>query len=142
MYTEVDGKLIDTQIITIAPIGGAMKEQIISKINSMTNANEEKLLEIFEKVDMLKTMVKNEEVVTEEEVLSIAEEIDIEFGFEPNVLSDKIGAIFKVSDGSKHNIMVVLGAVYNVLGIIKIQLLKNSVLKNKRMDGVNDDTFL
>ncbi|MCT4606572.1 MAG: hypothetical protein N4A64_10805 [Marinisporobacter sp.] len=129
MYTEVDGGLIDTQIITIELIGRAMKEQIISKINSMASINEEKLMELFKKINMLKTMLKNGEVVTEEEVLSIVEEIDIEFSFEPNVLSNKIHAIFKLSDGSKHNTMVALEALYSAWSIIKIQGLK--MLLNK-----------
>ncbi|MCT4606334.1 MAG: hypothetical protein N4A64_09575 [Marinisporobacter sp.] len=129
MYTEVDGGLIDAQIITIAPIGGVMKEQIISKINSMASINEEKLMELFKKIDILKTMLKNAEVVTEEEVLSIVEEIDSEFGFEPNVLSDRIHAIFKLSDGSKHNTMVTLEALYSAWSIIKIQVLKMSLNK-------------
>lgn len=141
MYTEVDGKLIDTQIITIAPIGIIMKEQIISKINSITNVNEEKLMNLYEQLDMLKTMLKNGEVVTAEEVLAIAEEIDIEFGFEPEFLSDKIHAIFELGDGSKHNIMIALDAVYSAWSIIKIQTLEIS-LQNKRVGGINDDTFL
>jgi uncharacterized coiled-coil protein SlyX len=140
MYTEVDGKLIETQIITIEPIGGAIKEQIISKINSMVNVNEEKIRELFEKMDVLKKMLKNGEEVTDEDVLSIAEEVDIEFGFES--LGNKIHAIFELSDGSKHNTMVVLEALHRVISISKIQMLKNSVSQNKRMDRVNDDTFV
>jgi len=131
MYIEHNSQLRKVDIITIEPIGGVVQEQIMGKLKSLTDINEEKLEWLSKQIAMFHKSVKNNEEVPEEVIISLVEEIEKEFDLDSKILSSKIRALFELGDGSKHNLIVALDAVYSVWSIIKIHILKMS-LNNKK----------
>lgn len=131
IYTNVDGKLVESKVITIAPKGVLdLKENIAEKSISGTLVAERKAFELRNLVIGLIEQVKDGVYVRDEDILLYAKKIEIDLKHENNILSDIVKMIFDLGDGSCNNKIVALEQINSVLDITVIEILKNRSKKN------------
>ena len=137
MFVDVRGKLVESKVITIEPIGLAMKNYIIEMFRSGAPVSETQVLELRERILDMGLEVKDGKFVEDEDILSFARKIEIELGHESNILSEIIQAIFLLSEGSDHNKLVALEQMKSTVDMTLIEVLKFRQKRNKGNSNVN-----
>lgn len=124
MFVDVRGKLVESRVITIEPIGLAMKSYIIERFSLGTPVSEIQVLELRKTILDMESQVKDGYFVKDENILSFARKIEIELGHESNILSEFIQAIFLLSEGSDNNKLVALEQMKSTVDMTLIEILK------------------
>ena len=124
MFVDVRGKLVESRVITIEPIGLAMKSYIIERFSLGTPVSEIQVLELRKTILDMESQIKDGYFVKDENILSFARKIEIEFGHESNILSEFIQAIFLLSEGSDNNKLVALEQMKSTVDMTLIEILK------------------
>ena len=124
MFVNVRGKLVESRVITIEPIGLAMKSYIIERFSLGTPVSEIQVLELRKTILDMESQVKDGYFVKDENILSFARKIEIELGHESNILSEFIQAIFLLSEGSDNNKLVALEQMKSTVDMTLIEILK------------------
>ena len=133
MYVYVKGKLVESKVITIDPIGSDVKDYVVKRFNSGSTITETQVIDLREGVLEIEADIKNGRFVTDEDIISFAERIEIELGYEINVISDIIKAIFKLGEGSNHNKLIALERMRSTLDLNWIEVLKARAKRNNRV---------
>jgi hypothetical protein len=124
MFVNVRGKLVESRVITIEPIGLAMKSYIIERFSLGTPVSEIQVLELRKTILDMESQIKDGYFVKDENILSFARKIEIELGHESNILSEFIQAIFLLSEGSDNNKLVALEQMKSTVDMTLIEILK------------------
>jgi|BioPla2DNA2_1021312.scaffolds.fasta_scaffold15639_6 hypothetical protein len=124
MFVNVRGKLVESRVITIEPIGLAMKSYIIERFSLGTPVSEIQVLELRKTILDMESQIKDGYFVKDENILSFARKIEIELGHESNILSEFIQAIFLLSEGSDNNKLVALEQMKSTVNMTLIEILK------------------
>lgn len=128
MYTNIEGKLVESNIITIAPKG--LKEYIVNKFDSGVIIRENQVLELSGAVLDMEAEIKEGKFIDDEDIIASAKSIEFELGYDGNILSDIVNAIFFLGDGSSHNKMIALEQIRSALDITWIEILKAKKTRN------------
>ncbi len=130
MYIEINGKVVESKIITIGEIGQEVKDYVIKKVNSNSNIIEIKVINLRELVLNMESEIKDSKIVADEAIILLAEQIEKELKYEINILSDTIRAIFYLGDGSNNNKLIALEQIRSVLDITWIEIMKAKTKRN------------
>lgn len=122
MYTNIDGKLVESNIITIAPKG--LKEYVVNKFDSGVIISENQVLELRQAVLDMEAEIKEGKFIDDEDIKSSAKIIELELGYDRDILSDIVNAIFFLGDGSSNNKMIALEQIRSALDITWIEIIK------------------
>lgn len=132
MYSNIEGKLVESNIITIAPKG--LKEYIVNKFDSSVIISENQVLELREAVLDMEAEIKEGKLVDDEYIKVSAKNVEFELGYDSTILSEIVNAIFFLGDGSIHNKMIALEQIRSALDITWIELMK---VRRKGISGGN-----
>lgn len=122
MYTNIDGKLVESNIITIAPKG--LKEYVVNKFDSGVIIGENQVLELREAVLDMEVKIKEGKFIDDEDIKASAKNIEFELGYESTILSEIVNAIFFLGDGSINNKLIALEQIRSALDITWIEIIK------------------
>lgn len=137
MFVDVRGKLVESKVITIEPIGSAMKSYIIERFRSGAPVRDIQVLELKKTILDMESEVKDGRFVEDEDILLFARKIEIELGHENNILSEIIQAIFLLGEGSDHNKLVALEQMRSTLDMTLIEVFKFRQKRNKGYSNVS-----
>jgi len=129
MYTNEDGKLVESKVITIAPKG--LKDYIVSKFDSGPEINEIDVEKLREKVSKMKTATIEGAFIYDKDILALAKHVELYLWKECNVLTDIVRAIFYIGDGSSHNKIMALEQIMSALDITLLQVFKSKAKKKQ-----------
>ena len=129
IFTNVDGKLVESKVITIAPKG--LKDYIVGRFNAGILINDNQVIKLMERYFNGKAII-NGTCLDDEEIFTFVRFVELQLWKEDTVLSDIARAIFYLGDSSSHNKMMVLGQVRSALDITLIEIMKNKLRTNRR----------
>ncbi|GEM_PF-2067040 len=122
MYSNIEGKLVESNIITIAQ--KCLKEYIVNKFDSDVIISENQVLELREAVLDMEAEIKEGKLVDDEYIKVSAKNVEFELGYDSTILSEIVNAIFFLGDGSIHNKMIALEQIRSALDITWIEIMK------------------
>lgn len=130
IFTNVDGKLVESKVITIAPKG--LKDYIVGRFNAGILINDNQVIKLMERVFSMEKAIINGTCLDDEEIFTFVRFVELQLWKEDTVLSDIARAIFYLGDSSSQNKMMVLGQVRSALDITLIEIMKNKLRTNRR----------
>lgn len=122
MYTNIEGKLVESNIITIAPKG--LKEYIVNKFDSGVIIRENQVLELREAILNMEAEIKKGKFIDDEDIKASAKNVEFELGYDSAILSNIVNAIFFIGDGSINNKMIALEQIRSALDSTWIEIMK------------------
>lgn len=130
IFTNVDGKLVESKVITIAPKG--LKNYIVGRFNAGILINDSQVIKLMERLFAMEEAIINGTCLDDEEIFTFVRSVELQLWKEDTVLSDIARAIFYLGDSSSQNKMMVLGQVRSALDITLIEIMKNKLRTNRR----------
>lgn len=129
MYTNVNGKLIDSKVISIAPKG--LKDYITNKLGTCSEVNEAEVFQLKARVSKMETATVEGAFIDDKEILAFARRVDLRLCKECGLLTEIVRTILFLSDGSSNNKIVALEQIMSALDIALIHLFKAKTKKKQ-----------
>ena len=96
MYTNVDGKLVDSKVISIAPKG--LKDYITNKLGPCSEVNEAEVFQLKARVSKMETATIEGAFIEDKEILHL-QRVDLSAVQECGLYGNRRTSLF-LSDGS------------------------------------------